>query len=169
MPLPLESTPFWLERKLPRPTQERASDCRIWAVDSGSPRKGEGVGRIWVGLWRRCGLDEAFKLVPAARGLTSSWGPSRDTFTECEPVRTCHGWRGGGGGRATRAWGVRPWDPWQWVKELACAGSESAVSWQSQQSREGKPEAGDGQMVQGRDQGRGGHWFRGRLWWSEDS
>lgn len=52
--------------------------------------------------------------------------------------------------------------PLQCVRELACACSESAV-------QGGKPENGDGQMVWGRDQGRGGHWFRGRLWWSEDS
>ena len=63
---PLESTLFWLERNLPRPTGERASVLpRIWAV--GAPE-----------LW----------------GLTSSWELSRDTSTGYEPVKTCHGWRG---------------------------------------------------------------------------
>lgn len=45
-------------------------------------------------------------------------------------------------------------DPWKWVGEHACAGSERAVSWHlpgRQQSREGR--VGSGQMVQSRDQG----------------
>lgn len=46
VPLPLESTPFWLERKLPRPTRETASDCRIMGYGLREPQEG-----------RRCGED----------------------------------------------------------------------------------------------------------------
>lgn len=68
-----EERPISLERKALRHKGERASDHRVWSMSSGNT----GRERVW-GVsgwesWRRCGLHEALKLVPAPRRLTSSW------------------------------------------------------------------------------------------------
>lgn len=76
-----------------------------------------------------------------------------DTFTGHEPVRTWHGWRGQGEGRATRAWRIQLWAPLEVgegarfapVLNVPSAGSLPG----RQQTREGRPEAGGGQMTEG--------------------